>query len=116
MTDHKQIIGVICRAMPGIDGTTYRILRPDYSDCPAPIGGKDGTFWRHFGDGLTDNDIGRFVFLVGASMKLETDREKLLREAGRDIPLMRDNISAGINVENSRAVIAEYEARISASS
>ena len=116
MTDRKQIIGKICRAMPGIDGRPYRILRMDYSDCPAPIGGKGGTFWRCFGESLTDRDIGRLVFLSGASMKLETDREKLLREAGRDIPLMRDNISAGINVENSRAVIAEYESRISASS
>lgn len=43
-------------------------------------------------------------------------RGRDLAEAARDIPLMRDNISAGINVENSRAVIAEYEARISASS
>jgi len=113
MTDRKQIIGIICRAMPAIDGRPYRILRMDYSDCPAPIGGKDGTFWRHFGASLTDGDIGRLVFLVGASMALETDREKLLREAGRDIPLMRENIANGINVENSRAVIAEYEARIS---
>jgi hypothetical protein len=113
MADRKQIIGIICRAMPAIDGRPYRILRMDYSDCPAPIGGKDGTFWRHFGASLTDSDIGRLVFLVGASMALETDREKLLREAGRDIPLMRENIANGINVENSRAVIAEYEARIS---
>lgn len=113
MTDRKQIIGIICRAMPAIDGRPYRILRMDYSDCPAPIGGKDGTFWRHFGASLTDGDIGRLVFLVGASMALETDREKLLREAGRDIPLMRENIANGINVENSRAVIDEYEARIS---
>lgn len=113
MTNRKQIIGIICRAMPAIDGRPYRILRMDYSDCPAPIGGKDGTFWRHFGASLTDGDIGRLVFLVGASMALETDREKLLREAGRDIPLMRENIANGINVENSRAVIAEYEARIS---
>lgn len=114
MTGRKQTIGIICRAMPDIDGTPYRILRPDYDDCPVPIGGKDGTFWRHFGGRLTDKDTGRLVFLVGASMVLETDREKLLRDAGRDIPLMRDNISKGTNVGNSRAVIAEYEARIKA--
>lgn len=112
MSERKQTIGIICRAMPAIDGRPYRILRMDYSDCPAPIGGKDGTFWRCFGEALTDSDIGRLVFLVGSSMALESDREKLLREAGRDIPLMRENIRNGVNVENSRAIIAEYQSRI----
>lgn len=44
----------------------------------------------------------------------ETAREKLLREAARDIPLMRENIAAGYMPEASQAVIDEYQRQLAA--
>ena len=45
----------------------------------------------------------------------ETAREKLLREAGRDIPLMRENIASGYMSPESQAVIDKYQRQLGAS-